>query len=368
MPEQTFEAGCPVPSFKGRTGSNPEFAFDAVAGRHVVLYFFGSAAHPVSATILKAIYEYARHFDDTHLSFFGVTQDEGDECEKRIADREVGIRFFRDFGGTIGRQFGAIGKNGEFRQIVYLLDPALRVMKVFMPEQDIEKTLQNLKSSLEALPDRSRPYLATLQAPVLIVPRIFEPELCTTLIDYYEKRGGVESGFMRDIDGKTRLVSDPRHKRRKDCAIESKELQQACTARLGMRLAPEIAKAFQFHATRVERQLVACYDAADAGHFRAHRDNTTKGTAHRRFAVSLFLNAGEFEGGFLRFPEYGQALYTAPTGGAVVFSCSLLHEATPVTSGRRYMYLPFLYDEAARQIRIRNLEYMATASTDVAEA
>jgi hypothetical protein len=32
--------------------------------------------------------------------------------------------------------------------------------------------------------------------------------------------------------------------------------------------------------------------------FRAHRDNTTKGTEHRRFTVSINLNA-EFEGGGL---------------------------------------------------------------------
>ena len=34
-------------------------------------------------------------------------------------------------------------------------------------------------------------------------------------------------------------------------------------------------------------------------------------------------------------------------GGAVVSSCSHLHQALPVTSGTRYVFLPFLYDEAA---------------------
>jgi predicted 2-oxoglutarate/Fe(II)-dependent dioxygenase YbiX len=124
---------------------------------------------------------------------------------------------------------------------------------------------------------------------------------------------------------------------------------------------PEIHKAFQFLATRMERYIVACYDAQEAGHFRPHRDNTTKGTAHRRFAVSLFLNTGEYEGGHLRFPEYGSALYSAPPGGAVVFSCSLLHEATAVTQGRRCMFLPFLYDDAARRTREENFRFLDTA-------
>ena len=129
-------------------------------------------------------------------------------------------------------------------------------------------------------------------------------------------------------------------------------------SRIHDRLAPEIEKAFQFRATRMERYIVSCYDAQEEGHFRAHRDNTTKGTAHRRFAVSLFLNSGEYEGGFLRFPEYGSALYAAPTGGAVVFGCSMLHEATRVTRGKRYMFLPFLYDDAAALVRQENSKYL----------
>ncbi|WP_292156875.1 2OG-Fe(II) oxygenase [Brevundimonas sp.] len=104
----------------------------------------------------------------------------------------------------------------------------------------------------------------------------------------------------------------------------------------------------------MERYLVACYDATDQAHFRPHRDNTTSGTAHRRFAVSINLNA-DFEGGEVGFPEYGPQTYRPPVGGAVVFSCSLLHQVTPVSRGRRYAFLPFLYDEAAATIREANL-------------
>ena len=66
------------------------------------------------------------------------------------------------------------------------------------------------------------------------------------------------------------------------------------------------------------------------------------------------------------FPEFGQRTYRAPTGGAVVFSCSLLHEATPVTSGRRYAFLPFLYDEAARKVRDANLDKLAAHQAQTA--
>ncbi|MGO4843493.1 2OG-Fe(II) oxygenase, partial [Rhizobiaceae sp. 2RAB30] len=81
----------------------------------------------------------------------------------------------------------------------------------------------------------------------------------------------------------------------------------------------------------------------NGGHFRAHRDNTTKGTAHRRFAVSINLNS-DFDGGEVSFPEYGPRSFKPPVGGAVIFSCSLLHAVSPVTRGKRYAFLPFLYD------------------------
>ena len=50
-------------------------------------------------------------------------------------------------------------------------------------------------------------------------------------------------------------------------------------------------------------------------------------------------------------------------GGAVVFSCALLHEALPVLAGRRYMFLPFLYDEAAARLRERNAGFLEAGST-----
>lgn len=41
-------------------------------------------------------------------------------------------------------------------------------------------------------------------------------------------------------------------------------------------------------------------------------------------------------------------------GGAVVFSCGALHQVTPVTRGRRYAFLAFLYGEADAALRETN--------------
>jgi predicted 2-oxoglutarate/Fe(II)-dependent dioxygenase YbiX len=79
--------------------------------------------------------------------------------------------------------------------------------------------------------------------------------------------------------------------------------------------------------------------------------------------VTLNLNTGDYEGGALRFPEFGRRTYQPPAGGATVFSCALLHEATPVTRGVRYAFVPFLYDETGAKLRRANLALVGEAQT-----
>jgi predicted 2-oxoglutarate/Fe(II)-dependent dioxygenase YbiX len=119
------------------------------------------------------------------------------------------------------------------------------------------------------------------------------------------------------------------------------------------RVFPEIKHAFQFEVSRRESYKIACYNAEEGGYFRPHRDNTTPGTAHRRFAMTINLNVEEYVGGFLRFPEHCLHLYKPDTGSAIIFSCSLMHEATDITAGRRFALLSFFYgdkDAQARQV------------------
>jgi predicted 2-oxoglutarate/Fe(II)-dependent dioxygenase YbiX len=237
-----------------------------------------------------------------------------------------------------------------------VLDPTLRIMTVipFAPDgSDAAEVMQYLKD----LPSRERFAGFEIQAPVLILPNVFEPAFCQHLIGLYEAHGGEESGFMREVGGKTVSVQDRNHKVRKDYTIEDPELIRQTQGRILRRVVPEILKVHQFQVTRMERYIVSCYAAEDGGHFRAHRDNTTKGTAHRCFAVSINLN-GDFDGGEVSFPEYGPRSFKAPAGGAVVFSCSLLHAVSQVTRGRRYAFLPFLYDDAAARIREENNRFL----------
>jgi predicted 2-oxoglutarate/Fe(II)-dependent dioxygenase YbiX len=254
-----------------------------------------------------------------------------------------GLRWFLDTDGELSRLYGALGQDGTESPMLLLLDPALRVIR-----RTALSDAEALFAGFAGLPAPSDHAGVPLHAPVLTVPRIFEPELCERLIGLHQADGGQFTGVMRDEGDRTIAVMDELKKRR-DILLDDADLRAVLRDRLERRLFPMIARGLGFSVTEVERYVVSCYDAADHAVFHAHRDTTTFGTAHRRFACSINLNEG-FEGGDVRFPEYGRRTYRPPPGGAVVFSCDLLHEVTPVTAGRRYAFLPFFYDEAAAEV------------------
>ncbi|MDQ6434907.1 2OG-Fe(II) oxygenase [Mesorhizobium sp. LHD-90] len=362
MPEyRVIEAGDPAPWFTQRSTSNDKFHFDTAAGRYLVLCFFGTAADEMGRSMLKIVEERRALFDDGKLAFFGVSHDRNDETQARIQESLPGVRYFFDFDGQIGQRYGSLpvdSKDGQvaIRRFWMVLDPTMRVRAIFPALADGTERAQ-LAAYLDALPPVESYPGFSVQAPIIVLPNVFEPAFCNQLIDLYEAAGGTESGFMREIGGKTVEVVDARHKRRADYTIEDETLKLTLRQKIIRRVVPEIQKVHQYTVTRMERYIVACYDSANGGHFRAHRDNTTKGTAHRRFAVSINLNS-DFDGGQVSFPEYGPRSFKPPPGGAVVFSCSLLHAVSPVTRGKRYAFLPFLYDDAAAAIRETNNKYL----------
>ncbi|PWT88006.1 MAG: peroxiredoxin, partial [Proteobacteria bacterium] len=315
--------GDPAPWFRQASTSNPDYAFDSVAGRYVVLCFLGSAADSLARAAIGAVFAQRARFDDESLCFFGVSVDRGDQA--RLKESLPGLRYFWDFDLKVSRLYGAAPREGEtgtrvaLRRMWLVLDPMLRILQIFPLERH-----DALFAYLAQLPPPAEFAGFEIQAPILILPRVFEPEFCRHLIELYERNGGTASGVMQEADGKTVSVENRDFKVRKDYIISDDGLMQQLRGRIVRRVVPEIQRIHQFKATRMERYLVACYAAEDGGHFAPHRDNTTKGTAHRRFAVSVNLN-DSFDGGGVSFPEYGPRGYKPPAGGAVVFSCAMLH-------------------------------------------
>lgn len=183
----------------------------------------------------------------------------------------------------------------------------------------------------------------TSGAPVLIVPYLIPPDLCRELVDLHHTAGSYRSTVTYNKDGLDVREVFEDHKNRFDHDIGDRDMRVRLSEIFARRLNVEIWKAFNYRVTGHEGFSVVRYEGGEGGHFGLHRDNTSPTTTHLRFAVTINLNFGEYEGGWLRFPEFGPDLYAPETGGAIIFSCSHLHEATPVTSGTRYALLTFLF-------------------------
>lgn len=343
-----------VADFVLPTPSNPRFHLNAAAGRNLILAFLGSQPTPAAEALLAEMRSLRAAFDDRLVGLFWVVSKPEHVEQLGITQETPGIRYFMDYAGETARLYGLTSEGSDhIAARTFVVDRNLRLLQSIEPKPD-QPHLAPIIAGLRRLDAYQRGMDSLQHAPVLVVERVFELELCRMLIEHYNAQGGVDSGFMRERSGMTVSVLDHDFKRRRDCIIGDDRLRTAAMNRIHDRLLPEIQRAFQFTATRIERHIVARYDAEEGGYFRPHRDNTTKGTAHRRFAVTVNLNAEDYQGGDLRFAEFGERTYRAPTGGAVVFSCSLLHEATPVTRGTRYAYLPFLYTDGDADLRKRN--------------
>lgn len=341
-----LSVGDPLPWIDVPTRFNPLFALSALGGRFTVLVSFGDARLPAVRAALARIADAKLRRDDYRWKIFGITAHPDDTKDQLVQSVFPDERVFLDIDWRMGQALGAV--EGDRAQTFWLIaDPQLRVVAVG-PLSDIDRLL----SLIPRLPPAADHLGPEPWAPVLLVPYVLEPTLVRALIAHYTTGIPEVSGHMDQRDGRTILVHDPETKRRTDTIIPPGPLREALRARVASRIVPMIKRAFMVEITRIERFIVAAYDAADRGFFKMHRDNTTAGTAHRRFAVTINLNAEDHDGGELMFPEYGGRRYKAPTGGAIVFSCALLHQAEPVTRGTRYATLPFLYDESAVPLRI----------------
>jgi len=209
-----LQPGDPAPWFEQRGWQNPRYVFDTAAGRWLVLCFFASASDPVGREALAAALDRRDLFDDTHASFFGVTLDPGDETRGRIRDSMPGVRFILDFDGSVSRAYGAIpddarpgGGRVPVQRFWFVIDPTLRIVAKIPFGADGAGHREAIEM-IEGLPAPGRHAGIELQAPILMLPDVFEPALCEALVATYERIGGTPSGFMRQVDGRTVLVHE----------------------------------------------------------------------------------------------------------------------------------------------------------------
>jgi predicted 2-oxoglutarate/Fe(II)-dependent dioxygenase YbiX/peroxiredoxin len=330
--------GDPVPWFSLPVVTGGSFDLHAGAGRWVVLSFVGSPADPRAMAEVAELARLSALFGEDHLIIGCVFTGQAGNADSLAAVSSSTLSFLADQDGAVSRSFGA---DAMPRTVV--LDLMLRAVADIAWDHP-QGHADMVRNVLQGLPRVDDSAGVPMSAPALMVPRVFSFGICDFLIQFYETQGAVDSGFQFDIDGKTVTLSDWRLKRRSDVAVGVPEVRELIRDHIVRRLVGAIERYFQFKVTRMDRYVVACYDSEVGAHFHRHRDNLNAGAQHRRFALSINLN-NNFEGGDLVFPEFGTRAYRPSEGGALVFSCGALHQVTPVTKGKRYAFLAFMYGE-----------------------
>ncbi len=331
-------AGDRIPDFmRPDPAGKPVMFFDLHLGQPMALFLCGRATAPETRAALAAL-------DAAGTAWGEVTRVAlalGTPAECAALAKDSG------FGGTLLADDGALSQHllgGPAASLTALvLDENLRLTERLEAGAD-PKGLVTKVVGLYATRPNPKGKVSSGQAPVLFIPRVLDAESCEGLIDLFEETGGTPSGVAYVKGDTADWKPDPAVKMRRDIYLQEGPWLDRVRDALMRRVLPEIQRCFNYQVTQHEVFKVIRYDA-DAGYFRPHRDNESRDTQHRRFAMTLNLNTGAYDGGQLHFPEFGPDLYEPERGGAVVFSCSLLHEAVPVTRGSRYALLGFFFGE-----------------------
>jgi len=316
---------------------------DGVAGRPALLVFDCGDGGDNAGYVreLAAMRDHAKAFKECGTTVFAITRRNVAENRQLRTDNGFSFPILSDPDSKAYRACGLHPIPTGHSTITLVVDPAFRAIRAIGGNEDTSHAAQ-------ALPDLSqleREYHAvpiSLQPPVLVLPRTLTPADCARVIQVWHRpvpiwtSDGVKSEAFAKETGDFMLRNES-YGRVLQFLVRDPQVQNYLDMKLRRRVMPEIHKAFQTKVSRREDYRIAGYDSAEGGVLPTHRDNSTPLTQQRRFTLSITLNAEDFSGGALRFPEYGGQEYNVATGTAVIWSCSLLHEVLPVTAGRRFI-------------------------------
>ncbi len=350
MAEQAnvMEAGDRVPNFilKDQGGEVFEL-YISITGGSIVLVVM-ACEDEGNTPLLRALNEKLPEFEAQNAHLYVVCNDTVESHAALSQELDLHFPLIADPDGEVTDWF--LSSAQAPAPVVFVLDPNQRLVSLKGGANGDAGALPgHALQEVTKIAPKGKPRIFSAVAPALLIPNVFSRDFCRRLIDLWET-GGHASGTVRkgSSDDYAETV-DYGFKRRKDHLIDDWELDNEISYMLGPRIGHEVQKVYFYQDWTFERFRIGCYEDTDAGCFKAHRDNFNEAVKDRRYAVSINLNAEDYEGGDLSFPEYGIDLYRPPTGGAVVFSCSLLHEVMPVTKGRRFVFLTFLKDHQPEQ-------------------
>jgi peroxiredoxin/predicted 2-oxoglutarate/Fe(II)-dependent dioxygenase YbiX len=325
----------------GPGGGERMLSAQRIAGHPIVVCLFRRAGHSSIGQELDKLRELEQRFAEADAIVLGLSQQSPDANDTLTAQRKLPFEIWADPTGALLDQLGL--PREEKALAVAVIEPNGRLAALYRPG-GARPSMQAL-SLTRKLHEATRPALIKAQAPILLIPNVFDAAMCRRLIEVWN------NGRKRLNEVAVQGVNDPTYesaaregiKRRADVLIEESEpLNLEIRDLFLARVVPEMVKAFQARIKSYQTLRIGCYDATNRGGFGPHRDEVGDPRDPRLFACSLNLN-DDYTGCELNFPEYGRQVYRPDAGGAAIFSCSLLHEVQPCRSGRRFTLLTFFH-------------------------
>jgi predicted 2-oxoglutarate/Fe(II)-dependent dioxygenase YbiX len=345
-PHIIVPTGDSAPLTYGLSENRGFYSLDAQAGRPLILVLVGDLPFQETVALLDVLQKRSAAFsqfevDIVFLVHAQVERTAYSQAESSPTSDTSGISVVR-CEAEVFKRWGLVAN----RPVAVVLDRSGRVVGS-TDGDDAEATVALLLAAVSALP-REPPREVALPAPVLFVQSIFSESQCRELISHFENNPHIVGGMASvDANGATIHKVDETKKRRSDFVLQPTDRYYALVMERLIRVClPEMKRAFHFDACHTDRILIARYDET-GGYFRRHRDNAAPNVAFRQFALSVNLNA-DYEGGYLQFPESSPHRYRPNSGAGIIFSSSLLHEATAVTKGIRYVLLTFFHNAEAQ--------------------
>lgn len=338
-----------APFVESRDEEDKRRALEVLAGRHVLVTFLSSKDRDYARQFFTTLNTQFKPHGKLEIWHVCITDTTVEKLAALKKDFHINSAIWQDPGSHLAAAFGLDTSKGT-PPASFLLNRNLKIINRHVGLKADQLATHIANDLLNALKldklAQGDPQIVTQMAPALIVPDALPPEFCDYCIDTFRKGHtfdgtvGAEKNMALRTDAKVRT----------DHVVHGKLLDEL-DEKLSRSLFPEIRKVFGFDVTYRELYKIGLYKGEKGGFFKAHRDNFDNPLGYRRVAMTLHLS-DDYEGGGLRFPEYGNTIYRPKKGAAIAFSSASLHEAMPVTAGERFVIVGFFHgdqDEAYRR-------------------
>jgi Rps23 Pro-64 3,4-dihydroxylase Tpa1-like proline 4-hydroxylase/peroxiredoxin/GT2 family glycosyltransferase len=351
-PRVMLEQGDFMPLFQLMDTNKRLFSIERLGGRFILCYFLPADDVGFLETFFRHLQQQLNSTKIGNATWQTFVLD----CSvERIVELKEKLRvphtLMSDGDGRLAMSLGIIARKEQpLTPTCFVLNTNLKIVSRHQdnsPElatMSVRDCYEQMKRYNDA---HQAPQVFSEMSPALIVPNAFTDEFCEKAIRSF-RTGHTFNGTVGSDKSK---AYRPEAKVRID-HIPGKALCAELDDKLSRSLFPEIKKFYGFDVRFREQYKVGLYPGGEdkQGFFVAHRDNFDSPLGYRRLAMTLNLT-DEFEGGGLRFPEYGNTVFRPAKGSAIVFPCAMMHEALKVTKGERIILVGFFHGEEEERFR-----------------